>query len=348
MRTLLHRTSICSAIAAGALSILTSPAGAQAFAGALVLQDPVSVRATAMGLTGAADNSDPANVWFNPANVVGPTRAYVDYGFWKLDAFYDHDLQYSRWTAGGSFPVGDADLGVSATFGEFDYGTSILTDTQGNELGEFETWERYVSLVAGAAVGLGDRVDLRLGMAGKRYWAEYAPPQFTQDGLDYNPEGFAFDVGTTVAMPTDVSGWTVTPALAFAYVNWGGEIEFEDGSDDPFPARLHYGASVRADGPETALGPAHVPLLSFVYNVAATDKLHGDSYSWGMGTELAVMQILFLRAGIDDEQDDNDYDLTAWSIGLGAPVGPFHGRFDYARVRSLEEPRYDFAVSWEF
>ena len=197
------------------------------------------------------------------------------------------------------------------------------------------------------ATRVGDRVDLRLGVAGKRFWAEYAPAQFTQNVFEANPAWRACDVGTVVAVPTDVAGWAVTPALGFAYVNFGGEIDFEDDSD-PFPARLHYGASIRVDGPGVAVGPARVPLLSFVQNVDAVDRLHGDSYSWGMGAELAVLQILFLRAGTSDEQDEYDFDQSAWSIGIGAPVGPLRARFDYARVSQYDEPRYGFVASWEF
>jgi hypothetical protein len=328
--------------------LVTSGAHAQALTGALVLQDPINARATAMGFTGAADNSDPANVWFNPANAVGATGAYATYSFWRVDIF--EDVQFDRWVAGGSFPIADGvDLGVSATFGELAYGTSIVTDTQGNILAEFEAWERYLSIALAAGARVSDRVDVRAGVAGKRYWTDFGAEWFTQTSGFENPEGFAFDVGATVAVPTSCSGWMVTPALALAYVNFGGEIDEGGDRSDPFPSRIHAGASVRVDGPDIALGSAHVPLLSFVNNVDLTDRLHGEPYSWGMGVELAVLQILFLRSGMQDEQDQGyEVDPAAWSVGIGLPVGPLRARFDYARVRSLEEPRYDFVAAWEF
>lgn len=241
-------------------------------------------------------------------------------------------------------------MGVGATFGELDYGSSVLTDLQGNPVGEFHSWERYGSLALGVRTRLAERVDLRLGAAAKRFWAEYSPAQFTQSPEISELDGIAFDVGTAAAMPLDYSGWTVTPALAFAYVNFGGEIDVPEGNSDPFPARLHYGANVRVDGPATKIGSAHVPLISFVQNVDAIDYLHGDSWSWGMGAELAVVQILFLRAGVMDDQADpnSDGDYSAWSVGAGVPVGPVRARFDYGRVYNYDEPRYGVFAAWEF
>jgi hypothetical protein len=71
-----------------------------------------------------------------------------------------------------------------------------------------------------------------------------------------------------------------------------------------------------------------------------------------MGAEIAVLQILFLRAGMEERPDrygdSFGYELSAWSAGIGVPAGPLRARFDYARVVRREEPRYDFAVSWEF
>ena len=334
--------------------LATSGAHAQALTGATVLQDPISARVTAMGFTGAADNSDPANVWFNPANAVGATGVYATYSFWKVDPYFggrDSDVQFDRWAAGGSFRIADGvDLGVGATLGELDYSSGVVTDPQGNVLGEIDPWERYFSLAIAVESRVSERVDVRAGIAGKRYWTDFGSELFTGMSGFEDPEGFAFDIGATAAVPTSFSGWMVTPALALAYVNFGGEIDVGDYYEpDPFPARIHAGVSVRVDGPDVALGSARVPLLSFVNNIDLTDRLHGESYSWGMGAELAVLQVLFLRAGMEDEQNEsNEVDPAAWSIGIGVPVGPFRARFDYARVRNLEEPRYDFVAAWEF
>ncbi|HEU4364456.1 MAG TPA: hypothetical protein VFT13_03220, partial [Candidatus Krumholzibacteria bacterium] len=277
-----HRLCACLAIIAIASLATAGAARAQAFAGAPVLQDPISARATAMGFTGAADNSDPANIWFNPANAVGATGVYAEYAFWDLVPFPTFELPLERWALGGSFRLSNSvDMGVSTTFGELDYGTTYAYDTMGNII-PFESWERYASLALAVATRVDKRVDLRLGAAFKRVWAEYAPPSFVQPPYSVvEGDGIACDVGTAVAVPTELSGWAVTPALGFAYVNFGGEIDCEDRGFDPFPARLHYGASIRVDGPDFALGPARVPLLSFVQNVDVVDRLHGDSYSWG-------------------------------------------------------------------
>jgi hypothetical protein len=342
------------ALATVLAGIPTGPAHAQN-SGAYVLQDPINARATSMGYTGTADNSDLANVWFNPANALMSFGVYAEYDTWKTNPIEDLELPYTRWAAGGSFAVSDqTDLGIVATFGELDYGTTFATGSQGNTIGSGESWERYLSLAVASSVPLGERAQLRIGVAGTRYWAQYAGGSFTQSFIQLELDGFAFDVGTTVAVPCNFSGWQVTPAVGFAYVNVGSDIDLGNGWSDPFPTRLQFGASVRMDGPEVSLFSAQVPVVSFVQNVDAVDRLHGDTSGWGMGTEFAVMQMLFLRAGVQEERQpyyygyDNDGDEAAWSIGLGVPVGPVHTRFDYARLAGYNQPHYGFAVTWEF
>jgi hypothetical protein len=51
-----------------------------------------------MGETGVADNSDPANIYFNPANVVGSPKVYVQGARWGVAP----DLADDVWTGGGS------------------------------------------------------------------------------------------------------------------------------------------------------------------------------------------------------------------------------------------------------
>lgn len=353
------RPLIFACIIAGVSTTGAPGAWAQTHVGAPVMQDPISIRASSMGLTGAADNSDPGNIWFNPANAAGKHGVYLDHGRWETNAFpYGIDnLPITRWSAGGTFGVGEnLDLGVSATYGQLDYGTLAATDPIGNSLGELDTWERYAALTAAVMTRLDDRVELRMGVAGTYYRASYPASSFTQEASATKPDGITCDLGIAAALPIAYEGWTITPAAGFAYVNFGGNIDVTlDGetNSDPFPARLHYGSSVRVDGPDTGILSARVPLLSFVFNVDAIDYLHGESWSWGMGGELSVMQILFLRSGMMDSQRPNQvlasaYDRPAWSVGLGVPAGPARVRFDYGRVYDFDEPRYEFFAGWEF
>jgi len=132
---------------AGVLGASAHGAFAQSYAGAPVMQDPISIRASSMGLTGAADNSDPDNIWFNPANAVGKHGVYVDHGRWETNPFFIESLPFTRWSAGGTFGVGNNfDLGVNATYGQLDYGTYTVTGLDGSTLGQVDTWERYATV----------------------------------------------------------------------------------------------------------------------------------------------------------------------------------------------------------
>ena len=55
-------------------------------------------------------------------------------------------------------------------------------------------------------------------------------------------------------------------------------------------------------------------------------------FEWGLGMELAVAQILYLRSGSHMVQLDDDRDemTSEWGIGLGIPVSSLRVRFDYA------------------
>ena len=57
-----------------ALAVLNLP---RAHAQTELLYRPVNARTIGMGYTGTADNTDPSSIYFNPANVVAPGRAYL-------------------------------------------------------------------------------------------------------------------------------------------------------------------------------------------------------------------------------------------------------------------------------
>jgi hypothetical protein len=172
-------------------------------------------------------------------------------------------------------------------------------------------------------------------------------------------DALAFDVGVTLARRYDVGDWDVTPAVDLAYVNFGGEIETDyfDG-DDPLPTRLHFGSSVRAASPTTRVFGADVPVLAMVYSVELIDRMHDADFSWGIGGEIAVAQIVFLRAGTSDFEEDTPYDdeqdgefesQSGWGVGLGIPIGAARTRFDYTKIsESYTEKKLGVSLEWIF
>jgi hypothetical protein len=318
----------------------------------IVLEYPLSARAAGMGETGAADNSDPANLYFNPANVVGRARIYVQGSRWGNE--YTDDLWLGGASAGISYhrAAGSrlAILSADFAYGRLDYGESLLTDPSGTPLGTFHSFEDYYALTLGAGFAVGDRWDLRLGGAVKRWAFDLAPAEFTTSDAGPQPDAFAFDVGTTAVLRTRVSEWSVVPALAVALVNAGPDIEVPDRDISyPLPTRFHFGTSVRVESPTARILSADVPVIAVVYNVDGTERMNDGPFSWAIGGELAVAQMLFVRAGSFDYDDDESQadNASGWGIGLGIPAGSLRARFDYTKTSaSYEKDKFGVALDW--
>ena len=115
------------------------------------------------------------------------------------------------------------------------------------------------------------------------------------------------------------------------------------------PTRVNFGASVRFESPARALGTARVPLIATVCNLDGTEPRHGD-FNWGIGMELAVAQILFVRtgAGATVLHDKPDTSVSSWGIGLGAPVGPVRVRLDYAHSLDYWKNQTGLSLEWRY
>ena len=298
------------------------------------LDSPLGIRSVGMGETGVADNSDPANVWFNPANVVSRPRAYLHGERWE----WVEALEMTTGGGGGSW--GNTIGSRRYTFGlDFTAGTLALTDSArtiylpGRSVNAGN--EYYWAVAAGVGTVLGERWETRLGVAVRHFWDEDTAPD--------PHSGSGFDVGATVAYPATVSGWSVTPAAAIAFVNLGGPLEETSQYELALPARFDYGLSVRVESPHVTVAEASVPLLAFTCNLDGMDRYKGGRERWTFGGELAVAQIFFLRAGAGLNDTDSPYveDVSAQSaygVGLGVPFGPILLRFDYARIPILRDP----------
>jgi hypothetical protein len=286
-----------------------------------------------MGVTGVADAGDPANVYYNPANVLDRTGMYANGSFRRLPELFGTEMWFGAIDIGGGYREADESnfysFGGNVTLAQFDYGTSIATDTQGQPIGEFHSKENFFSAAVGAGVSFATKYRLSAGLAVKRWWADYAPAHFQPtDALD--PAATAYDIGTVFAVDFFTSGWRITPAAGLAYIDGGSDFEVGEAQIDPLPTRVIGGLSLQADGPETEIFDTGVPVVSLTQNVDWTDWSNGGRTTWGLGLEVAAYQIAYLRLGYYSD-DQLDWSESTWGLGIGIPAGSFRARFDYAR-----------------
>jgi len=304
--------------------------------GAPLLNFPLNARVRAMGDNGAADNTDPGNIYFNPANVMGFARVYLQGTRWSVETDFTDDIWIGGLSAGFCHRNEEGiSYGGDVSYGRLDYGEGINSAEQSG------------TLTLGVGIPFGQGNELRVGAAAKRWWASYAPASVGGEGtIDF--DAFAFDFGATAAFNAEYSDWRLTPALGASIVNFGNDIEVADLGSDPLPTRVHFGGSLCVASPTIAILGAQVPLVSMVGNVDGVDRLHDQPFTWGMGTEIAVTQILFLRNGFTNDPGDEDGNVesSAWGVGLGIPAERFRLRFDYTHSSKYYEPDiYGIALS---
>ena len=92
-------------------------------------------------------------------------------------------------------------------------------------------------------------------------------------------------------------------------------------------------------------------MIAVVYNVEGIDRLHDSYFSWALGGELAVAQVLFVRAGttdVDDKDTSGDSNsASGWGFGVGLPAGPLRARFDYTKTSDYyQDKKLGLAIDW--
>lgn len=71
-------------------------------------------------------------------------------------------------------------------------------------------------------------------------------------------------------------------------------------------------------------------LIAVTVNIDGMEPRY-DDFEWGIGSELTIAQILFLRTGSRHiQQQGSGVDVASWGIDLGVPVSSLRIRFDYA------------------
>lgn len=294
-----------------------------------------------MGIvSGAADNTDPSNIYANPANVAGSERVYLigsqaDFKDTFFTDFTELDWSLRRGTAGGSWKFDEASawtFGANFSFARFGYGY---------EGGWEDVSDQVMALAGGAGLTL-DVMEVRIGGAVKRLSA--TTPDFTEAPETYEVDGYAYDLGIVVGARRSSNGWSVFPQAGIALIDMGSDLEFRYGNVS-LPKRFNIGGSVRVTGPTINLAGAEVPKFVTVVNLAAVNHDGGEAKSYGMGAEVSAAQALFLRGGARFTDGVND-EFT-WGIGFGFPIKSFRARFDYSHAEyGLTDEHMSLLLAW--
>lgn len=302
---------------------------------------PTSVRGFGMAFTGTADDT-PGNSFYNPANLatvrgVHYTAAYGDLykiisDSWALGNSINVGFQD---VLGGSTPVG---LGAELRYSRYDFGRSVFTNSLGQRIGTYNTAEDALGLSVAGCVRLSEKYTIAVGAGAKRFSADYGRLNLSSSTiLAPKGSGLFLDAGLRTAMLfTTQSGFTLEPAFGFSYVNSGSDVELNGLGTVRIPEIINYGLSLRVETPSeqsvTEFLDAEVPLAAFTVNIDVNDPRETKGTTmYGIGVEVAVIQMFFLRVGYMDAENWFQGETT-FGAGIGATEGRLQGRLEFARV----------------
>jgi hypothetical protein len=295
---------------------------------AAVLARPNGARGIAMGITGVADVTDPANVFYNPGVItflegIAVTQSYID---WASQP----DFEMNAWDVGAAgvyrFPATGSTsfrLAGSVRFtrqsSKVPDGRAIFLPDGTGRGGATDDWYANLTAAGGATVG---RLDLSLGVSVKPTRVEFADKALT---------GVAFDVGTVARMRFgDRYGYRVLPAVGASILNLGQDLESDEGTfglSIGLPERARLGASLRFETP--GLRGVETPFLTFTGNGDVVHTMDGDSTDSFYGGELAFVDVIMLRAGHLPEAAT---ERTTYGLGLAWRFHKVRVAFDYTHV----------------
>jgi hypothetical protein len=295
-------------------------AGAVAEAGVPSLIIPPGARANGMGEAYVAIAEDGTAAWWNPGGLAFVARRNIALMHSQLvpdlatDVYYEY-LGYTQEIR---------DIGTfSAGLVYLTYGSSQATDTEGNFLREFTSWEG--SLFGSFAMPLSK--NLGLGISMKFIHADYAPADVTQDNINGSGSSFAVDTGVL---------WKLPPQklqFGFSLQNLGPDIAFIDQEQsDPLPFTARVGVAFLPIQDEISDLVLTFDLeQSLVWLIDdATDTRRSEIYH--IGTEYKYVDLLAGRVGYIYDEDGN---FKAATYGLGF-IYKKKLSFDYANVPQAE------------
>jgi hypothetical protein len=263
-----------------------------------VLAFPRGVRSIGMGMTGAADVADPANVYYNPAVLAyGPGVALTggtnnwqsgfDVSDIGLSATYNSlSDRGSNWHlgAGVRYTRLDAEPRPSAQPGAIGYPGPIDLS--------FTDWYLASTVAAGYTIG---NVDLAAGFAVKYLEARVA---------DTKSDSWTYDAGLLAKYELQrEEGMSFIPSLGVSALSFGNQ-----GDEFINPVeQVRYGAGLRIEAmglqeSGEPMGPS-TPILAITVDGELLDFVDTDrKLGSGVGAELSLVNILSIRYGYADSQ----------------------------------------------
>lgn len=313
------------------LTVLNAPTFAQTTSGAQSLNITPGARADAMGRAFVALPDDASANWWNPAALAWRNDHVFSLMHARLvpdladDVYYEY-LGYAMHLAGWG--------GIGATIVYLGYGESVATDTQGNTLGNFTSYEISPQVSIGTELAPG----LAAGMTLKYVYVDLAPRWATPNGEQGTGDTFAADLAMlwrVKALPG--IGWPTNVGVNVQ--NLGPNIAYIDQDEsDPIGRNLKVGFATRVVSNQDFSG-----VVSYDFNKSLVYSDETPIHNVGM--ELGYQNFLALRAGYIQDKDGDIKDPT---FGLGFVISRFV--IDYASVpqaRTLDRVN-KFSLSYSF
>jgi hypothetical protein len=313
---------------------LCAPTGAS---GQYLLTWSPSVRSWGMGTIGAADDGDLANVFFNPAVISSADGAFFTSGYWKMD-IYDskYPLLYNigaGWAGRTTLRSGRiVRFGGGIRYNVFDLGQVMYCEDIFSypSCPLVRSKETSFSLTAGAGLAFNRRVHAAAGLSIK-------PWNFSLGGRTQYKKT-AYDLGLMIeATMLDEEGAKLSTTIGASFLNLGGDFETGEGHTSPLPRTYRYGLGMLYEGPTSGyfrdrFGVA-LPICSARIDYELTQDRTETRFerrrAWGVGAEVSILRILFLRTGFFKDDYSNARD-GALGFGLGWTFRRGWCRFDFS------------------
>jgi hypothetical protein len=330
------KSSIVAMLAVSVVSLVISLISPRCALGTGFLLVSPAMRSQGMGSVGVADDTDPANAFFNPAAIASTRGAFLTLGYNSFTYDYGLESDVNTYTynvgAGAGFEraLGDditGRFGVGVRYNAFSREESFAYSTPHNDD------EDYVSFALGVGCAMGDALYGGVGLAVKPWREKYGyPPPETSSKT-------AYDIGFLARMQIiRTEKMTLSSSYGVSFLNLGGTIS----RNYPLPKTYRYGFALHFEGENSGYCREHfcvdVPVLAASMAFDFIDGRPQGGNDWGLGAEVALYQILFLRTGYTYLAENATY----WSFGLGVgfTFQRFSARFDIADVGQVLDSSY--------
>ncbi len=303
-----------------ALIAAQAPLRAQGTSGLEFLRVPLGARPVAMGEAYTAVAAGIEGILYNPAAAASVDGANVSFSMLQASDLFHQSL------IGVGLPgPGESTLALSINHQRFE--PIPMTDLEGEQVGQFAPQ----TMVLSGTFGYRWTDNLHTGATAKWYNSELVAGDVSFLGEDFSgsASGVAFDLGLTYRL-----GGANPLQFGLALLDIGADPTFNDESDR-LPTRFRLGVAahpIAALLGANALGPVDL-LVASDGTVATGGSGEDRAASLGYGVELALAQIVYLRAGVPADYGADDGRPLRYGIGLSFQAF----RFDFAR-RMTEHP----------